>query len=275
MGSKNLVRWFPKLRKPIENIYRSWATAVSKPFSKSLRVPLQFEILAVYLSLSDSDLKTSEQHFGGGQTVDCQVQFSDSRDPWILRLDRNLVYFMIDRLLGASTIEPSEASERHRVGQLTAIDWRAATYAIQELVSPCIDLWENELSVKDLRTVLQPMDGIKEGNYVSIGFQVALDATNIKHPGEQPWRGQWMMPESFLVSQFGRLLFGCNDPASLTVVLARSMISAGELGQLEVGDIISTEQLASDPVAVECNREVLFRGTPGVFQGTKAIRLVV
>jgi flagellar motor switch protein FliM len=45
------------------------------------------------------------------------------------------------------------------------------------------------------------------------------------------------------------------------------------LDQLEVGDIISTEQLANQAAEVSWNSQVLFRGTPGVYKGSKALRL--
>jgi flagellar motor switch protein FliM len=66
---------------------------------------------------------------------------------------------------------------------------------------------------------------------------------------------------------------------TLHAILARSAIERTELRQLEVGDIISTEQLASQPADVECrgvtgDMEILFRGQTGLYKDSKALRLL-
>jgi len=86
--------------------------------------------------------------------------------------------------------------------------------------------------------------------------------------------GAWLLPESLLVDQLGRLLFGGATVADLSVVLATSRIASSELSELEVGDIVSTEQLATGRVEVQSLGGLLYRAEAGVFRGQRAIRLV-
>jgi hypothetical protein len=86
-------------------------------------------------------------------------------------------------------------------------------------------------------------------------------------------RGAWSLPESLLVDQLGRLLFGGATVADLSAVLATSRIACSELSELEVGDIISTEQIATGRVEVQSLGGLLYRAEAGVFRGQRAIRL--
>ena len=74
-------------------------------------------------------------------------------------------------------------------------------------------------------------------------------------------------------------VFGSDQSVTLHAILARSAIERTELRQLEVGDIISTEQLANQPAYVECrgvtgDMETLFRGQTGLYKDSKALRLM-
>ena len=86
--------------------------------------------------------------------------------------------------------------------------------------------------------------------------------------------GAWLLPESLLVDQLGRLLFGGATVADLSAVLATSRIACSELSELEVGDIVSTEQIATGRVEVQSLGGLLYRAEAGVFRGQRAIRLV-
>jgi flagellar motor switch protein FliM len=181
---------------------------------------------------------------------------------------------MIDGLLGApanaSAANASVSSNR----VLTAIDWRVASYALEEFIHPCLDLWQSGLPLQTPRAKLHRNQANKSCDHVRIDFELRMARDVATSKGESLWRGAWKIPESFLVANLGRLLFQQSDQASLAVVLARSTISRAELSQLEVGDIISTEQLATDLAHLEYDGDVLFRGQPGTYKGTKAVRLV-
>jgi len=170
----------------------------------------------------------------------------------------------------ASAANASVSSNR----VLTAIDWRVASYALEEFIHPCLDLWQSGLPLQTPRAKLHRNQANKSCDHVRIDFELRMARDVATSKSESLWRGAWKIPESFLVANLGRLLFQQSDQASLAVVLARSTISRAELSQLEVGDIISTEQLATDLAHLEYDGDVLFRGQPGTYKGTKAVRLV-
>ena len=61
--------------------------------------------------------------------------------------------------------------------------------------------------------------------------------------------------------------------AAVRVTLAETQISAGELADLRVGDIIATETAAESPAIVSIEGAAKFCAKPGTYQGRKAVRL--
>ncbi len=61
--------------------------------------------------------------------------------------------------------------------------------------------------------------------------------------------------------------------ASLVVTLARSTIKTGDLFDLQVGDIISTEKDIQHPLEVEVSDAVKFLASAGSYKGRKAIKI--
>ncbi len=59
----------------------------------------------------------------------------------------------------------------------------------------------------------------------------------------------------------------------LVVTLARSQISTGDLLGLRVGDIITTESDARDPLEVQIEGIPKFQASPGVYKGKKAVQV--
>lgn len=262
MSSKNLKRWFSRLKGPMEAIYRPWASVASKRLSDVLRSPIQVDLLEIDLLSHDSRNACVD-----ASKIEFLVAIPDAKEPWVLSLDAQLVFLMIDRLLGAPGNETAQVELRPGASPLTPIESRVVTYGLEELIHPCLDLWHPDLPIQSPRVNVHPNDRSNAGEGVMVKFQVQAS-------GDKVYQGQWMIPEPYIASNFGRLLDLDNEPATLTVTLARSMISKAELGQLEVGDIISTEQLSGDLAELSWNSETLFRGVPGVYQGSKALRLV-
>jgi flagellar motor switch protein FliM len=61
--------------------------------------------------------------------------------------------------------------------------------------------------------------------------------------------------------------------ANLIVTLARSQITTGDLFDLQVGDIISTEKDVQLALEVEVANAVKFLASPGSYKGRKAIKI--
>ena len=284
MPSKNLQKWFHKLRGPIDAIYQPWAANASTRISQLLGSPVNLSIVQIQTQQSTTESNTAESKTAESGTAesgtaesgcfDCEVEIPSAVDPWTLSLDSELVFCLIDRLLGAPNNAPVSNASVTSNRVLTAIDWRVASYALEEFIHPCLDLWQSGLPLQTPRAKLHRNPSAKSFDHVRVDFELRMARDSATSKGESLWRGAWKIPESFLVANLGRLLFQQSDQASLAVVLARSRISRAELSQLEVGDIISTEQLATDLAHLECNGDVLFRGQPGTYKGTKAVRLV-
>lgn len=288
MSSKNLERWFPRLQGPIESIFEQWVPMASQRVSQRLGCPVEF-------SLQGASIEDAGRWASGTESqsdCECQLEFDGIEDPWSLRLDMASVYRMIDGLLGSTSSELDGGGVPMR-----DTDWRIAKMALEDLVEPCVGLWlggesgDSDRGVPKARARLLGESELVGGRLarVRIEFQIRISGCvaggsksvgpfDCQHASDRVaghvGRGAWLLPESMLVDQLGRLLFGGATVADLSVVLATSRIACSELSELEVGDIVSTEQLATARVEVQSLGGLLYRAEAGVFRGQRAIRLV-
>lgn len=281
MSSKNLERWFPRLQGPIDSIFQQWGTLASQRVSERLGRAVEFTVKSASIASEESGSALESD-------CECRLKVDGIEDPWSLRIDMPSIYRMIDGLLGSSASEPDGVG-----GPLRQIDWRVAKLVFGDLVTPCTRLWFGDVSVDRDRAVeisraklfSEPRVLATASARVRVDFQVrmsglgAVGEKNIgqvdgQFDGQYVGQGAWWIPESLLVDQLGRLLFQGMLAADLSVVLAKSRISCAELAELEVGDIISTEQMASSLVDIESLGGLLYRAAPGVFRGRRAVRLV-
>ena len=278
MSSKNLERWFPRLQVPIESIFEQWVTMASQRVSERLGCPVEFSLQGASIEDAVRCASGTESDSQPESDCECQLEFDGIEDPWSLRLDMPSVYRMIDGLLGSTSSEPDGGAVSMR-----DIDWRIAKIALEDLVEPCVGLWlggvpgDSDRGVPKARARLlgdSELVGRRLAR-VRIDFEIRMSgwgtegSRSVGHLG----RGAWLLPESLLVDQLGRLLFGGATLADLSVVLATSRIACSELSELEVGDIISTEQIATGRVEVQSFGGLLYRAEAGVFRGQRAIRL--
>jgi hypothetical protein len=280
MSSKNLERWFPRLQGPIESIFEPWVPMASQRLSQRLGCPVEFSLQGASIEEAGRWASGTESQSESQSQSDCecQLEFDGIEDPWSLRLDMPSVYRMIDGLLGSTSSEPDGGGVSMR-----DIDWRIAKLALEDLVEPCVGLWLGGVSGDSDRGVPKARVRLL-GDSESVGcrlarvrieFEIRMSgwgtegSKSVVHVG----RGAWSLPESLLVDQLGRLLFGGATVADLSAVLATSRIACSELSELEVGDIISTEQIATGRVEVQSLGGLLYRAEAGVFRGQRAIRL--
>jgi len=277
MSSNNLNRWFSRLQGPLQRIYTPWGLQASKRISQLSRLPMHIEAIAIDTIPQTENAATDQRNDNSdvsNSVLNCAVYIPEASDPWILRMDSEWIYLMIDRLLGAAQSDLVQVPREQLPEEMTSLDWRVATYCLEELIHPCMDLWQPFGPVASPRAELRLTDEITNCAYVRVKFRMQYADAQQVETNRISWDGQWLVPESYIRAQFGRLLFQGKDPAKLTAILARSRISRADLAQLEVGDIVSTEQLAGEAVELECNSGVLFQGIPGVYQGSKAVRLI-
>jgi len=278
MSSKNLERWFPRLQGPIESIFEPWVPMASQRLSQRLGCPVEFSLQGASIEDAGRWASGTESQSQSQSDCECQLEFDGIEDPWSLRLDMPSVYRMIDGLLGSTSSEPDGGGVSMR-----DVDWRIAKLALEDLVEPCVGLWlggvsgDSDRGVPKARVRLlgdSELVGCRLAR-VRIEFEIRMSgwgtegSKSVGHVG----RGAWSLPESLLVDQLGRLLFGGATVADLSAVLATSRIACSELSELEVGDIISTEQIATGRVEVQSLGGLLYRAEAGVFRGQRAIRL--
>ena len=300
MSSKNLERWFPRLQGPIESIFEQWVPMASQRVSERLGRAVEFSLQGTSIEDAGRLASGNESQSQSQSDCECQLEFDGIEDPWTMRFDMASVYRMIDGLLGSTSSEPDGGCVPMR-----DIDWRVAKIALEDLVEPCVGLWlggvsgDSDRGVPKARVRLLGESELVGGRMarVRIEFQIRISGWvtggsksvgpfDSQHASDRVadrvadrvvghvGHGAWLLPESLLVDQLGRLLFGGATVADLSAVLATSRIACSELSELEVGDIVSTEQIATGRVEVQSLGGLLYRAEAGVFRGQRAIRLV-
>jgi flagellar motor switch protein FliM len=198
-------------------------------------------------------------------------------EPWddrlMLDIEPSILHPMIDRLLGgAAEDEPPRRP-------LTDIEWCLAARIVRVFLEECRSAWRPVVDLKfDVLQVesnprllrILPADEL----VVLVGFEVAIGELRGMVRFCLPCRalerlGDRLLPEHPVpINQPG------SDPlAAIRVTLAETQISARELADLRVGDIIATETAADSLASVSIEGATKFRAKPGTYQGRKAIRL--
>jgi len=205
----------------------------------------------------------------------------------ILDLNPSILYPIIDRLLGGGR-EASLTTRR----PLTDIELRIVSRITSLFLEELRRAWENvlELQLEVVRVEHNPqlMQIVPPNEVVVvISFEVTLGETRgmvnlcipynaIERIGGKLSSNSWVawakkVSSAQNVEQIARTLRG--SPVSLSVRLASTRISTGDLINLRVGDIITTEKDIHRPLLVSVEGVPKFRARPGVLKGHKAIRI--
>jgi flagellar motor switch protein FliM len=205
----------------------------------------------------------------------------------ILDINPSILYPVIDRLLGGGR-ETSLLARR----PLTEIELRIVSRITSLFLEELRRAWENVLELRlevvrvehnpQLMQIVPPNEVV-----VVISFEVALGETRgmvnlcipynaIERIGGKLSANSWVAwarraSTAQNVQQISQTLRG--SPVSLSVRLARTRVSTGELIGLRVGDIITTEKDVHRPLLVSVEGVPKFRARPGVLKGHKAIRI--
>ncbi len=206
----------------------------------------------------------------------------------ILDINPSILYPIIDRLLGGGR-EATHPARR----PLTDIELRIVSRITGLFLEELHRAWENvlDLHLEVVRVESNPqLAQIVSSNevVVVISFEVTLagDArgmvnlcipyNSIERIGNKlsadswfSWARKSASPES--IQQITQNLRG--SPVSLSVRLAATRVSTGELIGLRVGDIITTEKDIHRPLLVTVEGVPKFRARPGLLKGHKAIRI--
>jgi flagellar motor switch protein FliM len=206
---------------------------------------------------------------------------------WILDISPSLLYPIIDRMLGGNV-----ASDSNVTRPLSEIELRLATRIsnafLRELRTAWLSILALEIDVERVESNPQLVHIVPPNEVVvMVSFEVAMGQTrgmmNLCIPFNSIERVASKLTSSSWVGYTGAAasketqdyMLDRLDGSAVNVVvtLARSQITTGDLFDLQIGDIISTEKDVSQPLEVEISDAVKFLASPGAFKGRKAIKI--
>ncbi len=206
---------------------------------------------------------------------------------WILDIAPTLSYAIIDRMLGGDP-DPNDTIRR----PLTEIENRLIGRVVDLFLKRLAESWENivqlELTVEKVESNPQLVQIVPPNEVVIlIGFEVLLGKNRgmmnlcipfntIENFNSRLSRNGWVgygkgtpTPETR-----GKISTNMNHaPVDIVVTLARSKIRTGDLLELAVGDIITTEKEVNMPLELAVQDVPKFNARVGAFKGKKAVRI--
>ncbi len=205
-----------------------------------------------------------------------------------LEISPLIIYPVIDRLLGGSNEEVFIPQR-----PLTLIETRLIQKILARGMTSLVEAWE---SVKQIQFRLGTMESnphivqIVPPNevVVVVGFEIKLGNRagtmslcipfTVIEPlmedlAEQSWfaAGRHKDQEQWS-RRIGRTI--AEAPLEMTAMLAETTITVSELENLEIGDLIVTEKLATSPVAICVESVPKYLGAIGQHRGNRAVRIL-
>jgi len=207
----------------------------------------------------------------------------------ILDLNPSIVFPILDRLLGGGKDSGQDNSPQR---PLTEIELRLASRVTQLAMRALENAWTNicplDLHVTQTESNPQLVQIVPPNEVVVlISFEITMQDNrgilNICMPFNtiEP-RISRLTSESWLaykkkdLDERQRLNLEAGLQRSrvgMTVRIATTQLSASDIMNLEVGDVILTDTAASQGVELLIEGRPVFRGFPGIFKGHKAIRI--
>ncbi len=206
---------------------------------------------------------------------------------WILDIAPSLSYAVIDRMLGGDT-EPGTPIRR----PLTEIENRLIGRVVKAFLTQLQAAWENivqlDLHVTSVESNPQLVQIVPPNEVVIlVCFEVTLGRNrgminlcipfnSIERFNSQLSNNGWVGYGRTKPTDESRATISSNvdrAPVEVIVTLARSKIRTGDLLDLAVGDLITTEQDVTNPLELAIQGVPKFHARPGAFRGKKAVRI--
>jgi flagellar motor switch protein FliM len=203
---------------------------------------------------------------------------------WVLDINPSVFYAIIDRMLGGGR-EPGLVARR----PLTEIELRLVSRVTRLFLDELARAWKPavdvEFSVQRVESNPRLVLGAPshEGMLVA-SFEARIN--DVRGPIALGMPVQTLSPAAARLSAAGGRALGKRpdershapadspgQPIKVTVHLAETRISAAELADLRVGDIIATDAAIDSPLVVRADGVEIFRGRPGTLDGHKALRI--
>jgi flagellar motor switch protein FliM len=206
---------------------------------------------------------------------------------WILDISPALSYAVIDRMLGGDP-EPGTPIRR----PLTEIENRLIGRLVTAFLNELRDAWLNivplELGITSVESNPQLVQIVPPNEVVIlICFEVTLSRNRgminlcipfntIERFNTQLSNNGWVGYSRSRPTPETRATIGGNvdtAPVEIIVTLAKSKIRTGDLVDLAVGDLITTEMDTGMPLELSVQGVPKFHARPGAFRGKKAVRI--
>ncbi len=206
---------------------------------------------------------------------------------WILDIAPTLSYAVIDRMLGGDP-SPNDTIRR----PLTEIENRLVGRVVQIFLAQLKSVWdaiiELDLEVESVESNPQLVQIVPPNEVVIlVGFEVLLGKNRgmmnlcipfntIENFNAQLSRNGWVGYGKGKPTRESRgTITSTVDraPVDIVVTLARSTIRTGDLLDLSVGDIITTEKEVNEPLEFAVQDVPKFQARAGAFKGKKAVRI--
>ncbi|TWU36169.1 flagellar motor switch protein FliM [Novipirellula artificiosorum] len=206
---------------------------------------------------------------------------------WILDVAPTLSYAVIDRMLGGDP-KPGDTIRR----PLTEIETRLVRRIVDLFLTQLSHSWENivalDLEVDRMESNPQLVQIVPPNEVVIlVGFEVLLGKNRgmmnlcipfntIEGFNSQLSRNGWVGYGKGKPTEKTRRRISNNidaAPVDVVVTLARSRIRTGDLLELSVGDVITTEKEVNAPLELSIQNIPKFNAKAGAFKGKKAVRI--
>ncbi len=208
--------------------------------------------------------------------------------PIILDINPSIIFPFVDRLLGGGKEQRSQIPTR----PLTDIEIKLVSRITDSVIVGLEHAWSNlcqlGLKVRQVESNPQLIQIVPPNEViVLISFEISMGELrgmmNLCIPFNtiEPLAGKlssdtWSAYTKKVAAprQVVNLETGLSQaPVEMIVELARTMISAGEVMGLEVGDVIMTETGSNHALKIWIEHELMFDGFPGAFKAHKAIKI--
>jgi flagellar motor switch protein FliM len=258
-------------RRALEALRDPFAKGVGAALSAMLRSPTDVRLAGV------DHLRCREFLFGLESPTCVSLIKTAPLGNAILELRPSILFPMIDRLLGSGR-EASSPIPR----PLTEIDRRLVALVIEVFLDELRHAWKDvdslNLAVVQTESDPQRVRAIPPAEAVALArFDVTAGASRGGVNLCIPVKILEGIGERLVLERLGQEKAHSPLPAvrnllvELGVELTRTRITAGELFDLGIGDVIATEQDVDAPLVVTVDGVPTFFGRPGIFDGRKAI----
>ncbi len=205
----------------------------------------------------------------------------------ILDIHPSVLFPIVDRLLGGGK-EPQQTARR----PLTEIELRLVSRVTDKFLEELRVAWENvlelDLSIERVESNPQLVQIVPPNEVVVlISFELTLGKTrgmlnlcipfnSIERIGSSLSSNSWSSYRRSGSSEETRELISkrLNEAeVELVATLARTKISTGDLVELRVGDIITTDHDVKSPLEIAVEGVKKFNASPGAWKGRKAVEI--